>query len=169
VNKEVAMSVALSCPAAARLLTALACLLLCSCAAGTSPPKAPAEVHAEMGCAQAVPDYTRTIEQAKNPSQLAQAYYYRAECLASEGRPREAYADYYAARAIGCYSQRQGPSLSSGPRPSGGDLVMSILCRQAGPDKLEQTGGRLTAAERDAARQSVEARLPAEYFAPGPD
>jgi hypothetical protein len=149
----------------------LACLvfLLGGCASETNRNKVPADVHDPAECAQTVPAFTRTIEHSTNPSELAQAYYYRGECFSSEGRYREAFADYYAARAIGCSLERQGAGLSSGPRPSGADLVMSMLCREAGPKKLAATGSRLTETEREEARHGARERLPAEYRPGGPD
>jgi tetratricopeptide (TPR) repeat protein len=115
----------------------------------------------EGKCSEAITYYTQVIDSASKDMDVAGGYFYRGECQQALGNYRSAYEDYYAARAIVCYTLRTDYA------PDEGNFIAvppHYSCNTAVPNRMKEVAKHLSKNERAEAPKKMRELLPDGYF-----
>ena len=104
--------------------------------------------------AEAIDQFTQTIENTQHENELYLSYFLRAEAYQAMGSPKQAYHDYYAAKRISCHLVQQG---QKGGRSRG--TIPWNYCNQVADMKMAAVAANMPESEQKTIKQTVETLL----------
>jgi len=135
-------------------VTSIAFLFLLSCAAQSVNDHA-WQLYKDGNYSEAIVYADQVIQNPQDDRELYHSYYIRAESNMAEGFPEKAFHDYYAAKIVSCYLERnKTPSKRYGT-----GMVTSSYCYKWSDEKMASAAATISADRTAELKRDVERSL----------